>query len=135
MNDIINIPTRKQIEELEKYVLKLPQVDMPVTHDFCSGLYIRTLFIPAGTLLTGAVHKEENYLFVRAGDIVVWTEQGMQRLFAGSMIKSSVGCKRVGFAIKDTVLSNVHANPTNEQNEKKLWDLYTVPASLPLIED
>lgn len=124
----IIVPTRKQIEELEKFILQLPQVEMPISNEFCNGLYARTMFIPAGTLLTGAIHKEENFLFVREGDIAIWTETGMQRIGKGAMIKSSVGAKRVGLTFEDTVLTTVHFNPTNEQDESKLWALYTVPS-------
>ena len=131
----IVVPTRKQIEELEQYVLKLPQVEMPIVNEFCNGLYARTMFIPAGTLLTGAIHKEENFLFVREGDIAIWTEAGMQRIAKGAMVKSGVGAKRIGLTFEDTVLTTVHFNPTNEKDGDKLWDLFTVPSDYVLNSD
>ena len=41
------------IYRLEAELLKQPQVECPVEHAFCSGLYARTMHIPAGTILTG----------------------------------------------------------------------------------
>jgi hypothetical protein len=94
-------PTREQIERFEQYLLQFPQVETPTTHHFAPGLYIREMFIPAGTFLTGAVHKTE-HCAVFVGDITVWTEAGMTRLSGYHRIVSKPGAKRVGYAHADT---------------------------------
>lgn len=94
-------PTREQIEHLEALILQRPQVDTPIRHYFAPGLYAREMFIPAGTVLTGAVHKTE-HLALFVGDITVWTEQGMQRLTGHHTFVSKPGAKRVGYAHADT---------------------------------
>jgi len=71
------------IYHLEAELLKLPQVDMPVDHDFCNGLYARTMHIPAGTILTGAVHREESFFLVRKGELIVSTDNGPRTLRPG----------------------------------------------------
>ena len=126
-NIIKNItPTRETIQRLENMLLELPQVHMPTTHEFCDGLYARTMFIPAGTVLTGAIHRSENFLFVREGDITVWTENGMRRCVTGDMVKSLEGAKRVGLTHSDTTLTTVHFNPDNVTDPEELWELFTV---------
>lgn len=132
--NIVNIPSRKQIEELEQFILQLPQIEMPITHDFAEGLYARTMFIPNGVVLTGAIHKEENFFFVREGELIVWTEEGMRRLSKGQMIKSKAGCKRAGFTLKDTIVTTVHANANNIKDPDVLWNLFTVPSDY-ILED
>lgn len=94
-------PTREQIEHLESLILQKPQVETPTKHYFAPGLYAREMFIPAGTVLTGAVHKTE-HLALFVGDITVWTEQGMQRLTGHHTFVSKPGAKRVGYAHADT---------------------------------
>lgn len=118
--------TREKIFKFENMLLQLPQIVCPTTHDFCEGLYARTMFIPKGTALTGAIHRSENFLIIRSGDISVWTEHGMKRMKAGEMVVSGEGHKRVGYAHEDTLLTTFHANPTNETDPELLWELFTV---------
>jgi hypothetical protein len=120
------------IYQLEAELLKLPQVDMPVDHAFCAGLYARTMHIPAGTVLTGAVHREESFFLVRKGDLIVSTDNDPKRLGPGDMSISKIGTKRAGIALTDVEVTTFHANPTNEQDPQALWDMFTIPA--PAIE-
>jgi hypothetical protein len=117
---------RSKIERFEQLLLQLPQVICPTTHDFCDGVYARSMFIPAGVALTGAIHRSENFLLIRYGDITVWTENGMRRMTTGEMVKSLPGAKRAGYAHTDTLLTTFHANPTNETDPELLWELYAV---------
>ena len=94
-------PTLEQIERLENLILQGPQVDTPTKHYFAPGLYAREIFIPAGTVLTGARHKTE-HLCLFVGDITVWTEGGMVRLTGHHTLTSQPGAKRVGYAHSDT---------------------------------
>jgi hypothetical protein len=116
------------IYRLEAELLKLPQVDMPVDHAFCAGLYARTMHIPAGTALTGAIHREESFFVVRKGNLIVSTDSGPRTLGPGDMSVSKIGTKRAGIALTDVEVTTFHANPTNEQQPQALWDLFTIPA-------
>ena len=116
------------IYRLEGALLQFPQVDMPVQHEFCAGLYARTMHIPAGTVLTGAVHREESFFLVRKGDLIVSTDTGPKRLGAGDMSISRINTKRAGIALTDVEVTTFHANPSNEQDPQALWDMFTIPA-------
>jgi len=116
------------IYQLEAEILKLPQVEMPVDHDFCNGLYARTMHIPAGTILTGAIHREESFFLVRKGELIVSTDNGPRTIGPGDMSISKIGTKRAGIALTDVEVTTFHANPTNEQEPQKLWDMFTIPA-------
>jgi hypothetical protein len=122
------------IYRLEGALLQLPQVDMPVQHAFCAGLYARTMHIPAGTILTGAIHREESFFLVRKGELIVSTDNGPCTLRSGDMSVSKIGTKRAGIALTDVEVTTFHANPTNEQEPQKLWDLFTIPAPAPSLE-
>ncbi len=116
------------IYRLEAELLKLPQVDMPVEHEFCSGLYARTMRIPAGTVLTGAVHAGECFMVIRSGDIVITTDAGAREFTGGDVVKSKAGTKRAGVALTDTVLTTFHPNPDDETDPIALWQRFTVSA-------
>lgn len=98
---LTHTPSRKQIENLENLILKGDQVETPTSHYFATGMYAREMFIPAGTVLTGAVHKVE-HLSIFVGDITVWTEGGMKRMTGHNTFISKPGAKRVGYAHSDT---------------------------------
>jgi len=122
------------VYQLEAELLKLPQIDLPIDHAFCAGMYARTMHIPAGTILTGAVHREESFFLVRKGDLIVSTDDGPKRLGAGAMSISKIGTKRAGIALTDVEVTTFHANPSNEQDPQALWDMFTIPAPAPAIE-
>ena len=122
------------IYRLEAELLKLPQVNMPVEHAFCAGLYARTMHIPAGTVLTGAIHREESFFLVRKGQLIVSTDSGPCILAPGDMSVSKIGAKRAGITLTDVEVTTFHANPTNEHEPQALWDLFTIPAPAPVLE-
>lgn len=112
--------TRDDVLRLEGEISKLPQVDCPVRHFFAPGIYGREMTIPAGVVLTGAVHRHEHLCTVSKGRIAVSTDEGMKELCAGATIVSAPGAKRVGYAIEETVWITYHPNPTNERDLDKL---------------
>lgn len=129
-----NIPTREQIDRLEGELLAAEAdgvgVNIDTWHHFADGLVARTIFIPAGTVLTGAPHRSE-HLNVCHGDIEVWTEHGMKRLTGYHVIPSLPGAKRVGLTFADTWWTTIHLNPGNERDVAKLEDaLVEAPESL-----
>lgn len=110
------IPTREQIERLESFLAQVDQVDLGTTHALCGGVYARTIFIPAGTVLTGAAHKRD-HLNVMQGDITVWTESGMQRLTGQHVLPSRAGAKRAGWAHADTWWTTISATALTDLDE------------------
>jgi hypothetical protein len=118
-------PSREQIERLEGELLKLEAqgggIELQTWHHFADGLVARTILIPAGTCLSGAVHREE-HMNICSGDITVWTEQGMKRLTGYHVLPSLPGTKRVGNTHADTYWTTVHLNPTNERDIALLED-------------
>lgn len=108
----------ERVNRLESELNKLPPRDCPVWNHFAPGLYARQMFIPAGTVLTGAVHKTE-HLCIISGDIDVTTDEGMKHIRSlQTIIVSKPGAKRAGFTREDTFWTTVHA--TEERDLEKL---------------
>ena len=106
--------TRAQVERLEGEIQKLPQVDCPVRHYFAPGMAAREMTIPAGVVITGAVHRHEHLCTVSKGRILVSTDNGMAELVAPFTFVSKPGAKRVGYAIEETVWTTYHATDTTD---------------------
>jgi len=83
-------------------------VELETEHYFSDELYARALFIPAGTVLTGKVHKRDHLNFLMKGEIKVMTDDGVKLLKAPAIIESKKGIKRAGFAMTDTLWVTVH---------------------------
>ena len=93
----------------------------PLTHRFAEGVYVREIFIPAGTLIVGKIHKHTHPNFLMKGLVTVITEEGgMETLQAPKTMISPAGCKRVVFAHEDTVWVTVHV--TSETDLEKIED-------------
>lgn len=105
-------PTLAQIWRLEDAIAAsgaAMDTDALTQHHFAEGLYARELLIPAGTVLTGKMHKHGQINVLAQGSIEVWTEEGMKRLEAPCIIASPPGTKRVGYAYTDVVWVTVSA--------------------------
>jgi mannose-6-phosphate isomerase-like protein (cupin superfamily) len=123
-----------RIYELEQITKQLPQVEMYTGHDFCAGVYARTLKIPAGVLLTGAMHKEESFFLVREGQLLVSSGDAAIQVGPGFMSITKPGEKRVGVALSDVVVTTFHANPQELRDEKEIWNHYTIPEPEDLLD-
>ena len=102
---------RKKIDRLEgeMFCQKDAQVEIEPVHYFAKGLYAREITIPAGTILTGKIHKTEHLNIISKGKISVVTEFGSQVIEAPATIVSEPGTKRAGYALEDTVWTTIHA--------------------------
>lgn len=98
----------------------LEEADFPLTHTFAKGIYSREMFIPKGSLIVGKIHKKECLNIVSKGDIYIVTETGSMRVTAPYSVVSPAGLRRVGYALEDTVWTNVFS--TDETDLEKLED-------------
>lgn len=123
--DYLALALQQPVEKLERALLDAEAaghgVKLDTWHHFADGLVARTIFIPAGTVLTGAMHRAES-LNIASGDISVTTEHGVRRIVGYSVLPSLPGAKRAGIAHADTYWTTVHLNPGNERDIDKLED-------------
>lgn len=121
-------PSREQILAFEAKLRKLPPLDVRIDHTFGPGFYARTMHLPAGALLTGKIHSTEHIFFVSKGKLAVITEDGRELLEAGFQKVCRPGLKRVGFALTDVVVTNVHI--TEENDLEKIEAQVIMPEAL-----
>ena len=60
-----------KVRKLEGLCLQLPQIDIETDHVIHAGMYSRTIMIPAGALLTGALIKIATTLII-SGEVIVY---------------------------------------------------------------
>lgn len=118
-----DLSPREIVNALELEMLKHPQLELPVTHRFAPGIYARELFIPAGTFLTGKIHKYEHLCIMSQGDMTVLLETGLRRVQAPFTCVSPPGTKRIAYAHENTIWTTIH--PTMETDIEKIEQLLT----------
>lgn len=95
----------------------------PLKHSFAPGIYVREIRIPAGTWITGKIHKHSHPNFLMSGTVDVFTESnGTERLVGPMVMISPAGTKRALYAVTDLHWCTVHFNPSNTEDLKKLED-------------
>lgn len=100
---------RKQLFDLQSTVCDLPEVDCPLQHVFAPGAYARTIFIPAGTVIVGKIHKHQHLNILSKGEVTVFTEGGGKEELSGPLtMVSPPGTKRAVYAHTDTVWTTIH---------------------------
>lgn len=102
---------RAQILQLEDACRDMPQVDCPLNHYYAPGLYAREIFIPAGTVVVGKIHRHAHMNVISHGIVTVVTEFGRTRMAAPFTFVSEPGTKRSLVAETDIVWTTIHSNP------------------------
>lgn len=114
--------TKKEpsLTDLEKEMLKHPQVDAPVIHNFADGVYVRELFIPGDSWIMGKRHRYETCNILLKGKLSLYMGAGVpvKTIEAPLIFNSKPGVKKFAYAHKDTIFLNVH--PTTETDVDKI---------------
>lgn len=111
-----SMPDPESVRRLEAFLVQLPQTDLRTQHLIHAGLYARTVLIPAGTVLTGALTNHDN-VCVLCGDITVTTDEGPKRLTGFHVLPAKAGAKRAGIAHADTWWVTLHATGLTEVHD------------------
>ena len=111
------------VRELENAALALPQVSIPTDHVFHAGMYARTIKIPAGVTLTGALIKIPTILII-SGDVLVYGENGPTRLAGYHVALGERGRKQAFHALGDTWLTMLFPTEatTTDEAERQFTD-------------
>lgn len=130
IDSIINTPETidldfcAKVELIEAELNKFEQVDIPVTHVFAPGVYMRQIMIPKDTILISRYHKYDQIDIMVYGDMSIASQSGSFRIKGPFSGVSSPGLKRIGYAHEDTLWIDVHATDATDI-EKLEADLFT----------
>lgn len=69
------------LDDLYRRMKQYPEADMPLKHFFTPHLYIRQIFMPAGTLVLSRIHKYEHPFVISLGKVTVWMSDGSKKFF------------------------------------------------------
>jgi hypothetical protein len=121
MEELVESKTMNQmIDELEATMVdNFPLADCPLVHRFTEGLYVREIFMPAGSLITSKIHKTQHQYFILKGAVSVWIEEGKEEYIQAPYIGiTEPGTRRVLYVWEDCIWATSHPNPDNENLEQ-----------------
>jgi len=98
----------EKVRALEERVLELPQEKIATHHIFHAGMYSRTIKMPAGTVLTGALIKRATMLIV-CGEVTVYIGDKTLELSGYFVLPASGNRKQAFLAKSDTYLTMMFA--------------------------
>lgn len=114
-------PAQRKVDLLQSAIAKLPQVELPLTHRFTPGLYIRQIFMPKGALVISKIHKTEHPFVCLKGHAAVWIEGvGVEHVRTGHVGITKPGTRRILWMHEDTVWVTFH--PTDKTDLKEIED-------------
>jgi len=113
-----NVATQDSIYKLQDIIKDMPQVTGETRHHFSDGMYARELFIPAGTVVVGALHKSQHLYMVVKGKCKVSSQYETVKIEAPYIGETIPGTKRVIYAETDCVWVTFH--PTELTNIEEI---------------
>lgn len=96
------------------------EADMPVSHRFVPGTYIREMFIPCGTYFIGRAHRIGHKVTLDRGRIRLISENQQSVVESPFEIMTVPYFQTVFEALTDVWGSTYHPNPTNSRNIDEL---------------
>lgn len=94
------------VRKFEEVLEKLPQIDIGTSHIIHAGMYSRTVMIPVGAVITGALIKIATMLIV-AGNATAYIGEKTIELTGYNVIPASANRKQAFLAHTDTFLTMI----------------------------
>lgn len=116
----------EKIAALVDHMRRLPQTDCPLKHYFSPGLYLREIFMPAGTVVIGRIHKTEHFnILVKGSCAIVHDDFRREVLQAPMVFVSKAGVQKALYILEDMIWMTTHVS--EETDLLKLEELLVDP--------
>lgn len=113
----------EKIKKLEMVAATLPQLPLSTAHTLHAGVYIRTLDIPPGVLVVGALIKIPTCVIIQ-GNILVETGEEVVKLSGYNIFEAAAHRKQAVVSLSDCHVSMIFATAakTVGEAEKEFTD-------------
>jgi len=111
------------VERLEAAVMDCEQVDIKTIHTIHAGTYLRTITMPAGCLVTGAIIKLDTTLIV-SGDVILYVDGEPVHVSGYHILPAHKGRKQAVLANTESNLTMVFPTQatTVDEAEREMTD-------------
>ena len=123
---VLSINKVMQLEAAIIDQLEPVDLDKHTKHHFSDGIYLRELFIPAGVVVTGKIHRSRHLTIIVSGTVRITTDHGVKEITGPAVFDSEPGIKKAAYAVTDVVLMNPH--PTESTDLKEIEHKFIAPS-------
>lgn len=109
VNDLMN--------QAECIIATCEPVEMPLTHRFTDNMYIREIFMPAGTILTSKIHKTNHPFVVSKGKCIVYDGNKLETITAPHTGVTKPNTRRLLYIEEDTIWTTFHVTDKTDVDE------------------
>lgn len=99
------------VDQLEASMMQFPDelIEGPLVHRFTEGMYIREIFMPAGSVWTSKIHKTEHPYVVSYGKVAVSIDaKEWHHITAPYTGITKPGTRRVLYILEDCIWTTFH---------------------------
>jgi hypothetical protein len=122
------------IDVVESIMAQHQQVECPLIHRFTNNMYVREVFVPAGTLLTSKIHKYEHPFVLSQGTITMFDGEGGQiDISAPYCGITKENTRRVVYVHSDCVFTTFHV--TDKKTVEEVEDEILIKHDNPLLDE
>ena len=120
----------RKVRALQQNDAALPQIALDTHHVLHAGLYARTVRLPPGVRLTGALIKIATLVIVQ-GDTFVWLGAESRRLTGYAVLPASAGREQAFVSVAETFITMIFPTRarTVEEAEREFTDDHELLAS------
>jgi hypothetical protein len=130
-------PLPESETDIERAEAALLEGVQPVTflkHHFAPGIYIREIWMPAGSMILGHRHKTDHLNVITQGKVLVRAEGELRLIDAKGpapvTFRSGTGVRKALYLLEDTTWLTVHVNPDDCTDIPTLEARYTEPSEV-----
>ena len=118
------VKATNDVQQAERSMLAIEQSPCPVIHRFGPGIYIREVFMPAGTLAIGHEQRYEQMNVFLKGRVTMLGKNGENVDLVAPMAFVGPPGRKIGYIAEDMVWQNIYA--TEETDIEKLEAMFLV---------
>jgi hypothetical protein len=124
-----NATHQAKMEALDEALLSLDgePIEFEYNHYFTPGVYTREMFIPAGTVVTGQIHRESSINLITKGHVRVVTDEDEYDIHAPHTFISGPGVKKALYCVTDVIWAASYPWDGETTDFKQLADQLCVP--------
>lgn len=108
---------REVIKRVAEEMKQMAQIDCPVTHRFTDGLYLREIFMPAGSVVIGKIHATRHFNIILSGECIVATVEGVQHIRGPYTFESEPGVQKCVINITNVRWQTTHVTAKTDLEE------------------
>lgn len=119
------------LDTLKNGLLSLTQAELPTTHYFADGVYLRAVFRKKGVVIIGHRCKREHFYIVLQGRVRV----GKNEYPAGSIVVVEPGTQKAVIAMEDSLCATIHRLDDPEERDLNAIKSQTVEPDVTALYD